>query len=555
MENIKTQIQQFRPELPITMIQLPDGHSLNDMWMNYGTEGILEMINDAPKDKKSSNGLVIADENKIQFNGKAGTYYVVGNLSGDMGNMRISLQIVATDSTKKHRLKIDLFETSNVESHCKDLSEKHEFDYYLLEADLLELTDLLEQYRDSLFNAETDSIEEYSEKELTPRAGEKAVEFLSKPQLFKNIDALLEQTGIIGEENNRKILFTVASSYKMPYPLHAMIQASSGSGKSHLINSIAECIPQEELYDTTSITSKSLYYCTEKQLNHKLLVIQDFDGLEDNAKLALRELQSLKKLERATVEKGITGNRKTVKRKINASIASLIATTKEVYLDNESRTIMLGIDESVEQTMKIIQRQNQKKAGIANSEKEQEAKQLLRNCMRVLKSHQVVNPYADKIELPLDVKMLRRLNEQFQDFICQITILHQYQRKMDSHGRLIATKEDVQLATEIFFDAILMKTDDLNGSIRQFFDKLKEYVKKQPAGSTYKFKQSEIRQEMKLSNTPVNNNIKLLLEMEYIQISGGSVNRGLKYQISHWDNIEKLKSRIKDDLDKQLKQL
>jgi len=557
MENIKAQIQQFRPELPITMVQLPEGHSLNDMWMNYGTDGILALINDAPKEKKRSSGLVITDETKIQFVGKAGTYYVVGSLPMDLGNMRVSLQIIAHDSTKKHRLKIDLFETSNVEYHCKELSEKQGFDYHLLESDLLELTDLLEQYRETLFNEETDSVsEQFSEKELTPKAGEKAVEFLSKPQLMENIDKLLEQTGIIGEENNRKMLFVVASSYKMPYPLHAMVMASSGCGKSHIINKIASCMPQEDLFDTTSITSKSLYYYTDKQLNKKLTVIQDFDGLDEEARLAFREIQSYKMLKRSTVSKDKYGNIKSVKKNVNAHLASLVATTKmEIYQDNESRTIMLGIDESMEQTMRIIKRQNQTKAGITNSEKEHEAKQLLRNCMRVLKSYQVVNPYADKIELPLDAKMLRRLNEQFQDFICQIALLHQYQRKTDTQGRLIATKDDVSLATHLFFDAIILKVDELNGSVRQFFDRLKEYVKGQPSGSTYKFTQKEIRQYMKLSNTPVNNYIRLLLEMEYIQISEGSVNRGFKYVITHWDNLEKLKAKIKENLDNQLKQL
>lgn len=557
MENIKAQIQQFRPELPITMVQLPDGHSLNDMWMNYGTDGILELINEAPREKKQGIGLEIIDENKIQFKGKAGTYYAVGSLPMDLGNMRISLQIIANDSTKKHRLKIDLFETSNVEYHCKELSEKQGFDYHLLESDLLELTDLLEEYRESLFDKETNDVsEQFSEKELTPRANEKAVEFLSKPQLIKNIDKLLEQTGIIGEENNRKVLFVVASSYKMPYPLHAMVMASSGCGKSHIINKIASCMPQEDLFDTTSITSKSLYYYTDKQLDKKLTVIQDFDGLDDEARLAFREIQSYKMLKRSTVSKDKYGNIKSVKKNVNAHLASLVATTKmEIYQDNESRTIMLGIDESIEQTMRIIKSQNQAKAGITNSEKEHESKQLLRNCMRVLKSYQVVNPYADKIELPLDAKMLRRLNEQFQDFICQITLLHQYQRKTDTQGRLIATKEDVGLATHLFFDAIILKVDELNGSVRQFFDRLKQYVKQQPTGSTYKFTQKEIRQFMKLSNTPVNNYIRLLLEMEYIQISEGSVNRGFKYVITQWDNLEKLKAKIKGDLDNQLKQL
>ena len=555
MENVKAQIQEFKAELPITIVELPEGHSLNDMWLNYGADGISELISETPKGKVSSNTLVVTGESKIQFKGKAGSYSIVGSLPKDMSNMRISLLIVANDSPRKHRLKIDLFDTSNVEDYCNQLSEKYQFDYHLLEADLFELTDLLEHYRDELFNSDGESTDEVYPEKIKPKAEEAAVDFLSKPQLMKNIDKLLEQSGIIGEENNRKLLFTVASSFKMPYPLHAMVQASSGSGKSHLINSIAECMPQDELFDTTSITSKSLYYCTDKQLNNKLLVIQDWDGLDDDAKFALREIQSYKKLTRTTVEKSALGNRKTVRRSVNANLASLIATTQEVYQDNESRTIMLSIDESIEQTLRIIQRQNQRKSGVVSSDKELEAKQFLRNCIRILKPYKVINPFADKIDLPLDAKMLRRLNEQFQDFICQITLLHQYQRKTDVQGRLIATKDDVKLAVEIFFDAIIFKVDELNGNTRQFFDKLKEYVKQQPSGSTHKFTQREIRQYTKLSNTPVSNYIKQLLELEYIQISSGSVNQGYQYMITYWDNLEKLKTKIKQDLNEQLKQL
>lgn len=251
-----------------------------------------------------------------------------------------------------------------------------------------------------------------------------------------------------------------------------------------------------------------------------------------------------------------SGNRKTVNKTVKANLASLIATTKsEIYQDNESRTIILAIDESHEQTMRIIKQQNQRKAGNINDEKAYQAKQLLRNCIRVLKSCEVVNPYADKIDLPVDAKMLRRLNTQFQDFICQITILHQYQRKTDSRNRLITTKEDVCLAVEIFFDTIIMKVDDLSGNIRQFFEKLKDYIKKQPAGTTHKFTQREIRQEMKMSPTPINNYIKLLQEMEYIQVAEGSPNKGFKYKISYWDTMDKMKTEIKESLNNQLKQL
>ncbi|WP_294963415.1 hypothetical protein [uncultured Flavobacterium sp.] len=557
MHNIQTEIHNIKPELPITMIQLPDGHSMNDMWVNYGSEGITEFLKNVPEKEDSCTALTVNDNDQIEFSGKAGTYKIMGNLPNDRASMKIALQIIANGNTKRHRIQIDLFEIRNVETHCQELSDKYSFDPDLLESDLSKLADLLDDYRDKLLNEEANSgFEQNSKNELTPNAHEKAVEFLRKPNLMANIDKLLEQSGIIGEENNRKILFVAASSYKMSNPLHVMVQASSGSGKSHLINSIAGCMPQHEVFNTTSLTSKSLYYCTDRQLNNKLLVIQDFDGLDEEAELALREIQSFKQLKRTTVEKTASKNRKTVNKTVKASLASLIATTKtEIYQDNESRTIVLGIDESEEQTLKIIKQQNQRKAGNINSEKELDARQKLSNCMKVLKNYDVVNPYADKIDLPLDARMLRRLNGQFQDFICQITILHQYQRQTDSQKRLISTKEDVQLAVEIFFDAIIMKVDDLSGNIRQFFEKLKDYCKKQPAGTTYKFTQREIRQEIKLSATPINKYFKALQEMEYIQIAEGSPNKGYKYKISYWDTMEKKKAEIKNNLNNQLKQL
>ena len=556
MEHIKTKLHQVRPELPITMIQIPEGHSLNDMWLNYGADGILQLLSN-PTGEKSQHTLEIHNDYKISFNGTTGIFYVIGSLPMDLGNLRVSLQIVEKNTEKKHRLKIDLFDTFNVQNQCKELSEKQGFDANLLEADLLQFTDLLEQYRESLFEAEINPItDQFSAKELTPQAQEKAMEFLSKNRLLESIDKLLEQSGIVGEEENRMLLFLLASSYKMPYPLHGLIQGSSGEGKSHLINGMAECMPQEDVMNMTRITSKSLYHYRDKELINKLILIQDFDGLDEDAQFAFREMQSAKFLTSSTVVKDMLGNTRGKMKKVLAHFASLTATTKaEVYYDNMSRSVVLGVDESQEQTLRIIKAQNMKIAGISNSESEQQAKQLLRNIMRVLKSYVVVNPFADKLMLPLEAKMLRRLNSQFQNFVSQITILHQYQRKTDAKGRLIATKEDVQKAVEIFFSSIIIKVDELDKSTRQFFDRLKGFVKSQPNGTTYKFSTREIRQELNISKTSAFKYIQILQELEYIQAVEGSVNKGFKYAVSYWDNMEKLKAKIKEDMGKQLEQL
>jgi hypothetical protein len=555
MEKIRLQMQQLRPDVSLSIVELPEGHSLNDMWVNYGTDGILKLFKNAST-QHSGITLEIHNDYKISYKGTSGIFYVVGNLPMDLGNLRVSLQIVQTTTQKKHRLKVDLFDFGNVQNQCTELSEKQGFDYQELESDLLQLTDLLEQHRDLLFEAEINPVtDKYSEKELTPQAHEKAIAFLSKDKLLENINTLLEQNGIVGEEENRILLFILASSYKMPYLMHALVQGSSGEGKSHLINGIAGCMPQEDVMNMTRITSKSLYHYKDKELINKLIVIQDFDGLDEEAQYAFREMQSAKFLTSSTVVKDIFGNNRGRMKQVQAHFASLTTTTKaEVYYDNMSRSIILGVDESQAQTMRIIQIQNRKITGKNNSENEEQARQLLRNVMRVLRSYEVINPYADRLMLPLEAKMLRRLNTQFQNFVSQITILHQYQRKLDDKNRLIATKEDLKLAVDIFFSSIIIKVDELDKSTRQFFENLKGYVKSQVNGSTHRFTHREIRQGLNISKTSAFRYMQLLQELEYIQTVEGSVNRGFKYIIGYWDNMEKLKSKIKKELHNQLEQ-
>jgi hypothetical protein len=334
------------------------------------------------------------------------------------------------------------------------------------------------------------------------------------------------------------------------------VQGSSGEGKSHLINGIAGCMPQEDVMNMTRITSKSLYHYREKELINKLIIIQDFDGLDEEAQYAFREMQSAKFLTSSTVVKDIFGNNRGKIKQVQAHFASLTTTTKaEVYYDNMSRSVIVGVDESQQQTLRIIKKQNLKIAGKSDSEKEEQAKQLLRNVMRVLKSYEVVNPYADKLSLPMEARMLRRLNSQFQNFVSQITILHQYQRKTDTKGRLITDKEDIKSAVDIFFSSIIIKVDELDKSTRQFFENLKEFVKKQKEGTSKKFTAREIRQGLNISKTATFRYMHLLQELEYIQAVEGSYNRGLKFSISFWDDMDRLKSRIRKELHRQFQAL
>jgi hypothetical protein len=169
----------------------------------------------------------------------------------------------------------------------------------------------------------------------------------------------------------------------------------------------------------------------------------------------------------------------------------------------------------------------------------------------------VVNPYATSIHLPPDVHDRIRLHDLFLRLIDQITILHQYQREKDSRGRLIATPEDVRLATRTMFDAIVIKADDLPDKVRRTFEMMKAYIKEKGGENyeNYKFRVREIRLELNISKSTLANHINYLREAEYIQHVGGNDHRGNWYKIAWWDDYQAMRERIKSYLYRQIEEI
>ena len=237
-------------------------------------------------------------------------------------------------------------------------------------------------------------------------------------------------------------------------------------------------------------------------------------------------------------------------------MASICATTHgHIYEDNMSRLFIIAVDESREQTERIMSYQSLAASGIIDRDEENKAKEFLQNCVRMLKPCKVINPFADQIKLPPQAHKIRRLHELFLAFVKQVTIINQYQRKHDSKGRLITEKDDLQMAVNIMFESIFLKVDELDGSLRQFFESLKTYLEEKPNAQQYEFTRLEIRQATGVSNTGLHRYLTVLIDLEYITVIGGFQNRGLRYKISYWDNVAKLREQIRQYLLNQLNNL
>ncbi|MEL6969942.1 MAG: toprim domain-containing protein [Bacteroidota bacterium] len=549
-------------QIALSTLILPQGEDVNSLAVAHDDPQVFfaQLLTDrqaitfmeAAKEPVKLPQLNTDNPHDLHFTTQQATYRVKGGLQGTLKNLdslKVTLAIEADGRTSRRR--VNLYEDREVVSCARAVGERLGLRPDLLEIDLSQLTNLLEDHREQLRKAEQ---RQTSKKVGVPVAmRDKCLQFWKVGNLLKRINELIGKAGIVGEDRNRVLLFIVASSFKMPVTLHALIQGASGSGKTRLLRIISELMPEESVKRYTRVTDGSFYNQGEYFFTNKLLCFEDIDGLKEDALLAVRELQSNEILITSTSFKDDNGSIRGGERIVRGPIASISCTTRaEVYEDNISRCFVVAVDESREQSLRVIQYQNDKSAGVIEARQEKETRLFLQNCIRMLQPLEVVNPYANQIHLPKDAHKIRRLNELYQSFVRQITLLHQYQRKRDGQGRLISTVEDLKAACEILFESIVLKVDELDGSLRQFFEQLKTYVKSK--GEEYEFNRFEIRKACGLSKTQQHFYISKLVELEYLR-QFGFANRGYRYKIAHWDDVAAMRQRIKGELNNQLQAL
>ncbi len=107
----------------------------------------------------------------------------------------------------------------------------------------------------------------------------------------------------------------------------------------------------------------------------------------------------------------------------------------------------------------------------------------------------------------------------------------------------------METAIYIMFESIVLKVDELDGSLRQFYEKLKAFISKKGRG--YEFTRFEIREATGVGKSQQHYYINQLVLLEYVQ-QNGFANRGFKYKIVHWDNHTALRDKIKNHLTAQL---
>jgi len=473
--------------------------------------------------------------------------------------MRITVKISRLDTRSPlHSIRhtIDLYHTDYLEKFINKTSEQLEAGTHLIRRVLAELTELVEQYR--LQRIESMKEQKPKNRELTEQQQRRAIRYLRSKKLMERTGEDIGKTGMIGETDNRLLMYLVFTSRLREQPLHVISLGASGTGKTYLQEKVSELIPEQEKLEITILSENAFYYFDRKELKHKLVLIEDMDGAE-NVLYPLRELQSKKKISKTIPIKDSKGNLKTITLRVEGPICLAGTTTRErLYEDNANRSLLIYLDGSRRHKEQIMEYQRRLSAGKVETKQENQLKELFKDMQTVLKPIRVRNPYAEHLKLPEYVFKPLRTNSHYLAVIETITFYHQYQREVKedpvSGERYIETSlEDIRWANQLLKEVLLAKADELPKATREFFERLKTWLK---AGNSEAFHAKEIREAFRMSSSSCNRYILELLRNSYIKISGGSKYRqGYEYQVVRPDEYQRLQQHVKTALDEALERI
>jgi hypothetical protein len=465
---------------------------------------------------------------------------------------------------------LDLYNDVQVEKLIRKAAERLEVGTLQITKAIADITKQLELYRLEQIEQQQTKTEK-QKKILTPGEKQEAIDFASQPDLLKRTNELIGRSGVIGEEKNRMRMFIIFLSRLMEMPLHIISFGSSGAGKSHLQEKIAELIPEEDKIESTSLTSNALYYMGEYDMQHKVILIEDMEGAEA-VLYALRELISKRHITKLVPQKDKNGITKTFTFKVKGPVTVAGCTTKEsVYEDNANRCFLIYIDESPEQDERIMQYQRLRSAGKINVAEENRIKEFLQNLQRIMQPVQVRNPYAEFLKIPVEVLRPRRSNIHYLKFIEAITFFKQHQREKkiavsEANGNpdtkssgqtgeiyIETTLEDIEEANELMKDVLLRKSDELSGATRNYFEQLKQILQQEKISS---FTNKEIKKFFRhISITTVKRHNAELLQNGYIKKNESKKSKAWHFEIVSYEEYQQLQNRIATVLDNILHDL
>jgi DNA primase/DNA-binding transcriptional ArsR family regulator len=366
-----------------------------------------------------------------------------------------------------------------------------------------------------------------------------AFTLLRRPDLLEQVAKDVDALGFVGEETNKRLLYLVAISRKLPDPLSAIVLSQSGAGKSGLTEVIEKLTPPEDAVLLTRLTPQSLYYTEPGFLDRKLVIVEERYGSME-ADYSIRVLQSRKKLiAAAPIKDPQTGNMRTKVFTVEARAAFIEATTASaVNHENATRCFELMMDESPEQTRRIHERQRLMRTE-RGLQLRQEAEAIARrhwNAQRLLEPLPVVIPFADRLTFPDTWMRTRRDHARFLNLIEVSAFLHQHQRQRRNgvlavEGQaIVADVADYAVAYALAASVLAETLSDVKRPLREAYERIRGLC----GEGDGTISRREIREALNLPDSTVRRWLAELVELEYLETEAtkGGQGKSARYRLA-----------------------
>jgi thymidylate synthase len=569
-------VRSIKPDILITAVGTPDEEDINSLIIGHDPEILSHLIenrkpvapdkikNDDHPDQVSQSVTLYTEpilntKNPQKITYREGDLLLIiwgGIERENVHRLRVNLLVQKDgDRMRYYQDDVNLYSNGQLQRYIKGATEELDISTTVMKTTLRKLQLHLEEYRLSEIERERKALQPRGYR-MTREEEIKAGDFLLSKDLVKITMKAIEKTGLVGEDRNGLLLFFLYLSRFFDEPLHAIIFGKSGSGKTYLQTRVSECLPEESLRTITSLTENTLYYSEKDFWKHKVLLIEDLEGVYQ-AFLPLSEFMSKQSITKLTTDKDIKGNNVQRVLVVEGPVCVSGATTNtQIYEDNANRSFLLHVDETPEHADQVMHYQRRQQAGLVNEKEQNTWRQLLRNAQRLLRPMKVINPYAIELDIPACVFKKLRTNMHYLRLIEIITFFHQKQRewKKNSSGAIYieTTLQDIEWANYLIKDSLLRKSDELSGQVRQFFEGLKQL-----SGADHRsIYAKQVREHFRMHPMKANRYLRELEQRGYLQLAGGNRKSGYEYEISAWEEYEKLKSGIDilDDILERLKE-
>jgi predicted transcriptional regulator len=324
------------------------------------------------------------------------------------------------------------------------------------------------------------------------------------------------------------------------YRLHVIITSQSSGGKSNLVNTVLEPF-KEDVLDFTEYTSAFLNR-HQSNMDGFIFKMEQMEKTNDKKQVSLASMKFLLsegKLRIGLVDKNEKGQNTPKTLEVNG-IPVFISTSTNYNIDPETlnRTFLMQVDESEEQTKKIITHVLDKYSSINynsdwdnNLQKLYEISQTYKEVSKQFKG--IYIPFADKIKelIPSVNLTMRRDLPKILNLTCVIAFLNFAKRKkipfdggqyfydnLKAHKMssyyLIADPEDFKQALQIGGETIQQTLNKINSSSMDIYKIFMTLYNENPLGGVTT---SDLKTKTNLSQNRVGELLKQLYDMGFLR--------------------------------------